>query len=830
MEGRPSQAITRSGLDADNLHRYSRLKLELAATIRSSLDRARRRKDGEIESRARRLLARLSEDRFYLAVVGQHKRGKSSLMNAMIGRDLLPTGVLPVTSAIVALRYDSELHIGIRHKGSNQLIGIKLDQLRDYVSEQGNPGNRKQIEAAEVGVPAELLRYGFYFVDTPGIGSAVAANTATTEAFLPEADAAVFVTSFDSPMNEMELEFLDKVRAHVHKMFFAINKSDLVSAEEREQVMHFVRERIQEHTGQTDVKVYSVSAMRQLAAVAGHSGNMPDPGMEELRTDLQSYLTTEKAGEFLLGVAGRARQILVAERMESNLAQWTDTTRAQSPSIEAELASTAEQLKNGARQIVEDLRPTVSKVLSEQIATVFPSFRDTHVAPIEREIAALFSGSLLLPLFALSDRLAEIRGKVESTGSQWLQDNVVKFEGAIRSATASQAEPLANVAGSVLKVFATHLNIGPSVQDGPPEQNLIVSTSPANPDNPVSETALRLPAEGPDFEWNWRPSWWCYLVPVVLIRAALVRHATHSFEDAIRDYATGVTATVLTGGERWADDLELGLDSSINRRTAEIRSMLATKASSSVAEVDAEIVKLDDLSQDLRHVETNDIRGEAETEDTRLGGPVSLEPCVICRELIDALGSFLAKFQYDLAVNEASQRNHAERGGFCPLHTWIYEGIASPQGMSSGYAATVELAAQRLRAVAENSTNARLPSEVDTVVAFRARCAACEMLTIALRDLIAVRASEIDRGGRPSLCLPHAMQTLVKVGDPAQRRALLVDRSQALDRIAEDMRRFALKNEALRHHLTVGDEVRAYVKGLQQLAGLKNLSMALRVD
>jgi len=94
-----------SELDMNNLPRmeeqsggfreYLTLKLDLAAVIRSAMQLFHQAKDDRRERRARRLLSHLAEDQFNLVVVGQFKRGKSSLMNAVIGMDRLPTGVLP---------------------------------------------------------------------------------------------------------------------------------------------------------------------------------------------------------------------------------------------------------------------------------------------------------------------------------------------------------------------------------------------------------------------------------------------------------------------------------------------------------------------------------------------------------------------------------------------------------------------------------------------------------------------------------------------------------------------------------------------------------------
>ena len=91
--------------EPEDLRSYAQTKLSLAdllRTIRHAL-KALGREDAE--NQFEELMVNLAEDRFILAVLGQFKRGKSSLMNAIIGHEILPTGVLPLTSAITVLKY-----------------------------------------------------------------------------------------------------------------------------------------------------------------------------------------------------------------------------------------------------------------------------------------------------------------------------------------------------------------------------------------------------------------------------------------------------------------------------------------------------------------------------------------------------------------------------------------------------------------------------------------------------------------------------------------------------------------------------------------------------
>lgn len=126
---------------------YKRSKQTIACEIRT-LAEFLRKHVGEREAEAcRRLMAKLAEDCFSLAVVGQFKRGKSSLMNAIIGRDILPTGVPPLTSAITVLKYGPKEKLTILEEGAVP-EEAPVSSLAEYVTERGNPGSRKKMARA----------------------------------------------------------------------------------------------------------------------------------------------------------------------------------------------------------------------------------------------------------------------------------------------------------------------------------------------------------------------------------------------------------------------------------------------------------------------------------------------------------------------------------------------------------------------------------------------------------------------------------------------------------------------------------------------------------
>jgi len=297
--------------DLEKLRVYSQAKMSLASQLRVVRDAFTLLGLEAADAQYGELVVKLAEDHFTLAVLGQFKRGKSSLMNAIIGRELLPTGVLPLTSAITTLRYGPEERLIISQEGSSFIKEVPVDSLADYVTEKGNPANQKKVKSACVELPVPFLRRGIEFVDTPGVGSAITANTAITYGFLPQCDAVVFVTGADTPMTSTELSFLAEIREYVDKIFFVVNKTDLLTENERDETLQFVAGTIKSQIGCDTVKLFPVSARLGLnARITGDAALYEQSGLKALEESLASFLSEEKSAVFLASIANKALRIL----------------------------------------------------------------------------------------------------------------------------------------------------------------------------------------------------------------------------------------------------------------------------------------------------------------------------------------------------------------------------------------------------------------------------------------------------------------------------------------------------------------------------------------
>ena len=209
------------------------------------------------------LSVRFSEGRFFLACIGQFKRGKSTLINALIGEPLLPSGFIPVTTVPTVVRFGEKRAARIRRQ-SGEWQEVPPAELSRYVSEEHNPENSLGIAGVEVFVPAPLLKDGMCLVDTPGLGSVFAGNTASTEDFLPRIDAGLVVVGADPPLAGEELKLVEAVGRQVRDLILVLNKADRTTDAERAAAVDFTRKLLEERLQKDAGPVYQVSALERL--------------------------------------------------------------------------------------------------------------------------------------------------------------------------------------------------------------------------------------------------------------------------------------------------------------------------------------------------------------------------------------------------------------------------------------------------------------------------------------------------------------------------------------------------------------------------------------
>lgn len=274
------------------------------------------------------LADRVAEGRFHLAVLGQFKRGKSTLLNALVGEDILPVGVVPLTAAPTFIEYGPRPGVRVNYcdeRPAEELADAATARAREFlaefVTEAANPENRRGVAEVHVELPAPILSGKVVLIDTPGIGSTYRHNTLATLNFLENCDAALFLVSADPPITEVELEFLRQVRRKVPRLFFVLNKIDYLDARELEEALAFYRRVLCEQAEcDPDHPVYCVSARRGLESrLAGDLAAWKESGMERLESFLVDFLARRKLDALGDAVSRRALDLIDAVCMEAGI-------------------------------------------------------------------------------------------------------------------------------------------------------------------------------------------------------------------------------------------------------------------------------------------------------------------------------------------------------------------------------------------------------------------------------------------------------------------------------------------------------------------------------
>jgi GTP-binding protein EngB required for normal cell division len=299
-ENEPS--IVHSGTEARDTNSSSAAQINGAPGLLRLATLAEELGASPVADEARELAGRVSEGRFYVACVGQFKRGKSTLINALIGQSILPTGFIPVTAVPTVVRFGEPAMARVRSR-EGSWIEIGVADLKEYVSEEFNPENQKRVAGVEVFVPSRLLSSGMCIVDTPGLGSVFTGNTAATKAFIPHIDAALVVAGADPPLAGEELALVGAVAQQARDLILILNKADRASQAEKAAAVTFTRQLLEKRLHRPMGPMFEVSAAERL------ENRGPDRDWGKLVATLQR-LVEESGGQLVRAAYERGLQRL----------------------------------------------------------------------------------------------------------------------------------------------------------------------------------------------------------------------------------------------------------------------------------------------------------------------------------------------------------------------------------------------------------------------------------------------------------------------------------------------------------------------------------------
>lgn len=217
----------------------------------------------EFRSRIASLAARLEDNNLEVALFGRVSSGKSSLLNALLGTDVLPVGVNPITAVPTRLRHGDSLRARITFaSGRNEEVSI--DEFRNLVSETGNPGNQRNVTHALIEIPSTRLSQGIVLVDTPGLGSLARHGAAETMAYLPSCDLAILLIDAGATLNDEDLGTLRLLYEGGISSIVLLSKADLLADADLQRVAAYVETQVENELG-IKIHVQPVSALPNYA-------------------------------------------------------------------------------------------------------------------------------------------------------------------------------------------------------------------------------------------------------------------------------------------------------------------------------------------------------------------------------------------------------------------------------------------------------------------------------------------------------------------------------------------------------------------------------------
>lgn len=298
----------------------------------------------------RDLQKRLQSNELKISVLGQFKRGKSSLINAMLGEKLMPVGIVPLTSVVTEIRYAPIFQCEVVFLDGN-VKKIAAKELALYCSEQENSCNEKNVETIRLWTPNHPFGNGIVLVDTPGVGSVYKNNTDTTFEHIIHSDAILFLLSVDSPVSLIEKEFLLKVREYAPRLFFVVNKSDIVEEKDLHDFTGFC-EKVVGECIESNVSMYPVSAK------TGY-------GIDELVEKLKKILTSSH--EKLLNASVNKKLDIVIRQIKGKIDFAEKTSSMSTEELAFKLALMEEKqqkLETFADELVVLAKHHTNKIIS----------------------------------------------------------------------------------------------------------------------------------------------------------------------------------------------------------------------------------------------------------------------------------------------------------------------------------------------------------------------------------------------------------------------------------------------------------------------------------
>lgn len=340
----------------------------------------------------------MQEETFQLVVVGEFSRGKSTFVNALLGRKILPAKLKPTTAVLTKIVYRNKpsyklhyLNKSTKEKFISEEEFLKLvapkevdknnqSLLKKFFSQQQKLDD---IEFVEVGYPLDLCKDNVEIVDTPGTNDLSNIRLDITYNYLNKADAVIMLLCANQALTASELNFLKEriLGNQIKDIFFVISyKDQLKTPNDQKLVLDFVRENLLQVEGMPkNLRIHLVSSMQALAYRRHAAGeelkprkqinlpaNLADTGFLELETELGEFLAGEKGNAKLKKYAARGQNM--ARQMYDDLAMQLDLVSHSADELNEKIARMKpefEKAKSDVERYTQQMKTNLQNGISE---------------------------------------------------------------------------------------------------------------------------------------------------------------------------------------------------------------------------------------------------------------------------------------------------------------------------------------------------------------------------------------------------------------------------------------------------------------------------------
>ncbi len=226
-----------------------------------------------------------------VAITGQFSSGKSTFLNALMAKNILPTGITPVTSKVNYIRYGDELKIRVKYRDGR-------DEYHDIEHISRFTDQRKGVEDIDyltLYSPLNMLK-DIVFVDTPGLNSLAHTDTQTTIKVLNEVDGIIWLTLLDNAGKMSEERVLKKyLSKYKSKSLCVLNQKDRFTEEEVKRSVAYVKKSFSQFFSE----VVPISAKQALKSRSSDKIVLMDEALDEfikaLHVELQKNLQADNS-------------------------------------------------------------------------------------------------------------------------------------------------------------------------------------------------------------------------------------------------------------------------------------------------------------------------------------------------------------------------------------------------------------------------------------------------------------------------------------------------------------------------------------------------------